>query len=268
VPSGRDDPDSAFDGDVDMAYGLILADAQWGSGGAVNYAEAARITLAAILNSTIGPESQLPLLGDWVGEGDRKYHQNTPRPSDFMPAHFRAFARFTDEPRWSAVLANVQALTTSLQSDYSPDAGLLPDFVSNGKPAGHDFLEGPHDDCYSYNSARVPWRLGTDAVVNGDPISIAQSRKMSVWIETAAKSDPQCIGQGYRLDGDPLKDTDCFTTLFAAPFGVAAMCNPGQQAWLNALYDAVREKYEDYFEDSVNLLSLLVMTGNYWDPTR
>jgi endoglucanase len=46
------------------------------------------------------------------------------------------------------------------------------------------------------------------------------------------------------------------------------MCNPGQQAWLNALYDAVREKYEDYFEDSVNLLSLLVMTGNYWDPTR
>jgi endoglucanase len=268
VPPGRDDPDSAFDGDADMAYGLILADAQWGTGGAVDYAGDATSTLAAILNSTVGAQSQLPLLGDWVGDGDRKYHQNTPRPSDFMPAHFRAFARFSGDARWEAVLENVQALITSLQADHSPETGLLPDFVSNGKPARPDFLEGPHDNCYSYNSARVPWRLGTDAVVNGDPLSLAQVRKISVWIEAAAGQDPQCIGQGYKLDGNPLKDTDCFTTLFAAPFGVAAMSNPDQQAWLNRIYDAVRTKHEDYFEDSVNLLSLLVMTGNYWDPTR
>jgi endoglucanase len=268
VPPGRDDPDSAFDGDADIAYGLILADAQWGSDGAVNYAQAARTTLSAILKSTIGAESQLPLLGDWVGDGDRKYHQNTPRPSDFMPAHFRAFARFSGDARWTRVVDNVQALIATLQADFSPDTGLLPDFVSDARPAGHDFLEGPHDDCYSYNSARVPWRIGTDAVVNGNAVSIAQARKMSAWIEAAAAADPQCIGQGYSLAGRPLKDTDCFTTLFAAPFGVAGMCNPDRQAWLNAVYDAVRTRHEDYFEDSVNLLSLLVMTGNYWDPTR
>ncbi len=272
VPPGKDDPDSAFDGDADMAYALILADAQWSNGADGSYGDAARTLLAAILASTIGPDSGLPMLGDWVGADDRKYHQYTPRPSDFMPAHFRAFARFTGDDAWHKVAREVTQLVTDFQDEFSADAGLLPDFVSQKddlyRPAAHDFLEGPHDDCYAYNSCRVPWRIGTDAVINGDPASVAQVQKMSRWIETSTSCDPKSICQGYRLDGQPLKDSDCFTTLFAAPFGVAAMANPDQQDWLNAVYDAVRTRHEDYFEDSVNLLSLLVMTGNYWDPTR
>ena len=67
------------------------------------------------------------------------------------------------------------------------------------------------------------------------------------------------------LDGDPL-DT-YFTTFFAAPLGVAAMVTTGQQQWLNDIYDAVYDVQEDYYEDSVTLLCLLVMTGNFWDPT-
>ena len=58
-----------------------------------------------------------------------------------------------------------------------------------------------------------------------------------------------------------------FSTFFAAPLGVAAMTVPGQQTWLNALYDAVYATHAGYYEDSVTLLCLLVMTGNYWDPT-
>ncbi len=271
VPPGKDDPDSAFDGDADMAYALILAQAQWGSGADGSYSDAAGTLLSAILASTIGPDSRLPMLGDWVEPDDRKYHQYTPRPSDFMPAHFRAFARFTGDESWNVVLREVQQLVTDLQDEFSTETGLLPDFVSQKddlyKPAAHDFLEGPHDDCYSYNSCRVPWRLGTDAVVNGDPTSIEHVRKISVWIEGSTGGNPGAICQGYKLDGQPLKDSDCFTTLFAAPFGVAAMANPDQQTWLNTVYDKVRAKHEDYFEDSVNLLAMLVMTGNYWDPT-
>jgi hypothetical protein len=45
------------------------------------------------------------------------------------------------------------------------------------------------------------------------------------------------------------------------------MTVPGQQQWLNALYDAVSNVSEDYFEDSVTLLCLLVLTRNFWDPT-
>jgi len=42
---------------------------------------------------------------------------------------------------------------------------------------------------------------------------------------------------------------------------------PAQQSWLNELYDAVRLSDESYYEDSISLLCLLVMTGNYWSPT-
>ena len=45
------------------------------------------------------------------------------------------------------------------------------------------------------------------------------------------------------------------------------MTLPAQQGWLNALFDAVRNTPEDYYADSVALHCLLVMSGNFWDPT-
>jgi hypothetical protein len=44
------------------------------------------------------------------------------------------------------------------------------------------------------------------------------------------------------------------------------MNTPGQQEWLNAVYDAVYGRHENYYEDTVNLLCLLVMSGNFWSP--
>ena len=38
------------------------------------------------------------------------------------------------------------------------------------------------------------------------------------------------------------------------------------QSWLNDIYDATRDRQEEYYEDTVTLLCMLVMTGNYWDP--
>jgi hypothetical protein len=45
------------------------------------------------------------------------------------------------------------------------------------------------------------------------------------------------------------------------------MSDPAQQSWLNAIYTAVYNRHEDYYEDSVTMLSLLAMSGNFWDPT-
>ena len=44
--SGGADDDSAFDGDADAAYALLLADVQWGSDGDVDYAAEGRRILA------------------------------------------------------------------------------------------------------------------------------------------------------------------------------------------------------------------------------
>lgn len=257
---------SAFDGDADIAYGLLLADAQWGSGGRVNYKAEAQTMIAGILESTIGPESRLPMLGDWVNVGEPQYNQFTPRSSDFMLANFRAFGKATNDPVWNEVIQQSQSVTSDIQSQFSPETGLLPDFIVDRQPAPANFLENVTDDDYNYNAGRVPWRIGLDALLSGDPVSRSIVQKISHWIETSAGGDPNNIRSGYVLDGTPLPNSDYFTTFFVAPMGVAAMNDPAQQEWLNAIYDSVRFAREDYYEDSIALLCLLAMTGNFWTP--
>lgn len=257
---------SAFDGDADIAYGMLLADAQWGSDGRVNYKAEAERMISGILESTIGKESHLPMLGDWVNVGEPQYNQFTPRSSDFMLANFRAFGKATNNPVWDDVVLQSQNTMLNIQTNYSSETGLLPDFIVNGEPAPKNFLENPTDGAYNYNAGRDPWRVGMDALLHNDPTSRAIVQKISHWIETSANGDPNQIRAGYELDGTPLPDSEYFTTFFVAPMGVAAMNDPAQQEWLNSLYDSVYNQQIDYYEDSVNLLCLFVMTGNFWTP--
>jgi endo-1,4-beta-D-glucanase Y len=257
---------SAFDGDADIAFGLLLADAQWGSAGRVNYKAEADTMIAGILESTIGPESHLPMLGDWVNVGEAQYNQFTPRSSDFMLVNFRAFANASNDPVWNDVVVQSQNVMTGIQAQYSPVSGLMPDFIVNGVPAPANFLEKNTDGAYNYNAGRVPWRVGTDALLYDDAISRDIVQNISHWIEASTNGDPLNIRAGYQLNGSPLPNSDYFTTFFVAPMGVAAMNDPAQQAWLNAIYDSVYDSHIDYYEDSINLLCMMVMSGNFWSP--
>jgi endo-1,4-beta-D-glucanase Y len=262
-PEGND---SAFDGDADIAYGLLLADAQWGSAGQVNYKAEAQQMIAGILESTIGPDSHLPMLGDWVDPNGADYNQYAPRSSDFMLVNFRAFGRATNDPVWDDVVPQSQDVMTQVQIKFSSLSGLLPDFIVNREPAPPEYLENITDGSYNYNAGRVPWRVGLDVLLHDDADSRMIVWKISHWMEGAANGDPKQIRAGYQLDGTPLPNSDYFTTFFVAPMGVAAMTDPAQQGWLNAIYGSVYNVHQDYYEDSVNLLCLLVMSGNVWTP--
>ncbi len=266
---------SAFDGDADVAYALLLADVQWGSAGNINYLERAKEIIQAIFESEVGPNSDLPLLGDWVDPNGDEIDEYVTRSSDFMPGHFRAFALASNNNAWLDVVDACQDAIDRIQTVYSPVTGLLPDFLAPLSdednalaPAPADLTEGPHDGHYNYNAGRDPWRIGTDWLLNGDASSRAQVQKISAWAEDSTGGDPLEIKPGYLLDGAPIPPAEYFTTFFAAPLGVAAMCTPGQQEWLNDIYTLVFNREEGYYEDSVTLLSMLVMTHNFWDPTQ
>ncbi len=273
VPIGDTGNDAAFDGDADIAYGLILADAQWGSTGRINYRAQARRVIRGIHTSMIGPRSRLPMLGDWVEARGRRFHEFTPRTSDLMTGHFRAFRRFTHDARWRSVVRRTSKTVGHLQS-LNPRTGLLPDFTVPRKgrrgalkPAPAGYLEGANDGRYGYNAGRVPWRLATDGLINAKPKSLAQARRISRWAQRETQGRPTRFRAGYRLNGNPAPNSKYFTTFFVAPLGVAAMTDRNQQAWLNRIYDSVSHAREDYYSDSVALLSMLVMTHNFWDPT-
>jgi len=273
IPIADSGNDSAFDGDADIAYALLMADKQWGSNGTINYAKEASTLIAAIYTSTIGLDSNLPMLGDWVDMNGNTYNQYTNRPSDFMPSHFQAFSSFTHNSDWLKVATTARETINSIQKNYSSTTGLIPDFINHSlyndiwepEPASNNFLEGEYDGQYYYNACRVPLRYGMDALFTQDSTSKTIITRMATWMADTYSS-PYDIKSGYRLDGSVLAGSDYFSTVFVAPFGVAAMNVPNQQNWLNLIYNAVKSTHEDYYQDSINLLSLIVMTGNFWYP--
>ena len=76
---------------------------------------------------------------------------------------------------------------------------------------------------------------------------------------------PADFRAGYRLDGTSPSGNNFEAACFVSPTGVAALA-VGDRHWLDATVAYAVKKKESYYEDSVNLLSLLVMSGNAWLP--
>ncbi|GIG56436.1 hypothetical protein Lfu02_08080 [Longispora fulva] len=261
--------DSATDGDMDVAYGLLLAAQQWGNAGTYDYQQLAVKHVNAIKAGEINPSTHLLTLGDWDTSGDPMYYVT--RPSDHMIDHFRAFRKATGDAAWDTIRQAHQTLTTNLENQYSPNTGLLPDFVvntnSSPKPAAGKVLEDPNDGYHWWNSCRTPWRLGADAAVSGDAASRTSARKMTSWIRSKTGGDPAKIAVGYKLDGTQISSGS--EPAFFAPFAVAAINDPGAQPWVDALWSKMLTTtpgVNDYYSTSIQLQTMIVVSGNYWQP--
>ena len=261
--------DGATDGDMDVAYGLLLADRQWGSAGTYNYKDLAIKHINAIKKDEVNPTTQLLKLGDWSSSGDQYYYIT--RTSDWMVDHFRAFRSATGDSAWDGIRNAHQTQIANLQSTYAPSTGLLPDFVvttnTTPKPAPGQVLEDPNDGSYWWNACRTPWRIGDDAVTSGDTKSLAAARKLNSWIKTKTGGDPNKIAIGYKLNGTQISAGS--EAAYFAPFAVAAMTDPGSQAWLDALWNKMLGTPIDtssYFSASIQLQVMITASGNHWVP--
>lgn len=261
----------AIDGDLDIAYALVLADRQWGSCGDVNYRAHAEWVITAISRRGVEGKGRYPLLGDWVTPDNKKHYHGT-RVSDFMGGHFRAFQSVSSDPVWHGLLPNTYWIAETLQARHAPETGLLPDFAENThtddpKPAQFGFLEGKRDGSYAYNACRIPLRMGTDFLVSGDerPQRIAQ--RLNHFARQVSEGDPKNLRGGYYLDGRPMVDYE--TMAFTGPFAVGAMTDPQGQEWLDALWEhSIQREPENYYEDTLKMLSLIALSGNWWAPHR
>jgi len=265
------DGSSATDGDMDIAYSLLLADAQWGSNGNIAYKEEGKRMVAAILKQEINQKTYSVLLSNSSDHYSKDYFDM--RSSDFMPAHFRAFRDVSGDEGWDKVIDNNYKLFQHLQETYSPDAGLLPDFINKieaqPKPAKPNYLESRYDGAYNYNACRMPWRIATDFIVNGDQRAADIVGKINRWIRSTTKGNPDNISAGYSLAGVDLKNRYYEALCFIAPFSVSAMVGNDNQTWLNKLWDyTVNFKLRgfDYYDNSIKMINMIILSGNYWTP--
>ncbi|MBQ4900287.1 S-layer homology domain-containing protein [Paenibacillus sp. Marseille-P2973] len=280
--------DSAIDGDMDIAYSLLLADKQWGSAGKINYRAEAIKVIRAILESEVHPDHFHLQLGDWVpGSKGGPDFKNATRPSDFMLQHMKEFYKATGDERWLKVIEKTYGIVNSVVSTYSPSTGLLPDFLyldekdGTYKPVSEFtwntesgyFLESEFDGAYNYNSCRTPWRIGTDFLLTGDKGALKQLTTLNQFV-TSKHDEPGQIWSGYSLDGKTkLSEWDGGLD-FTAPMMVSAMVDSSNQQWLNDLWDyhtdavnPTEVEWSYYYGNSIRLLSMIVVSGNWWSPT-
>jgi endo-1,4-beta-D-glucanase Y len=255
--------DSATDGDLDIAYALLLAEKQWPGNG---YGDIAKLVIADIKGGDTNTTTFEPLLGDFTTPGDSMF--NATRPSDFMLDHFRAFDTATGDQSWTKTIDNIYTLVDTMQMSFAPKTGLLPDFVINTTampmPAPPNFLEDVTDGEYAYNACRVPWRIATDYIVAKEPRAKTAAAKWNSWIMMTTNNDPTMIMDGYKLDGTKGSGQTGTASAFSSPFGVSAMLG-SDQSWLDKIW-STRSISEDYFGDSITMISMIVMSGNWWTP--
>ena len=265
------DKTSASDGDMDIAYSLLLANTQWGSNGAINYLQEAKNMIADIMQYEINHKTWSVLLSNAI-EYDSKDYFDT-RSSDFMPANFKAFEQATGDKRWDNVINNSYKLFSFMQDKYSPDAGLVPDFIvhlnKNAQPAPRRYLESPYDGYYNYNACRVPWRIATDYLLTGDPRSKAFVQKINHWIRETTNNNTYNLSAGYTLEGNDIHGRYFEALSFITPFAVSAMVDQNNQQWLNHVWDYTMQfklKDFDYYDNTIKMLNLIIISGNYWAP--
>jgi len=256
------DQDSATDGDMDIAYALLLAHHQWGSGGNIDYlSQARKIITDGVKDGAMSRESKRTLLGDSCRD------QYATRASDWMTDHFKAYRHATGDNFWGEATNTVYGLIKQLTVNDAPNTGLMPDFIvsRSARPASPNFLEAKTDGDYSWNACRYPWRLATDFAHYGSPEARDAVNKVVNWLKSSTGADPRNIKAGYKLDGTPLVNYS--SAAFSAPFIAACIVDQSHQDFLNSGWEVIKNwRNGDYYGDTINLLCMLLISGNWWSP--
>ncbi len=260
---GTLDGGGATDADEDMAYALLMAGAQWGG----TYNASAVTLINAIWDKEVESGSNVLKPGDNFGGSSQT------NPSYFAPAYYRTFAKATPAHDWAAVVESSYTILAAA----SGANGLVPNWVSSSG-AG---VDGPGNDSngqyYGYDACRTPFRIALDYCETGEPRAKAYLDKLVTFMNTAGGTRLVMLKDGYTSAGaNPPGTLGDYAAgmAFYAPVGVAAMSG-GHDAVASGVYLSLvintsksTSTTFSYFHGSWGVLSLLAMSGNYWDMTQ
>lgn len=261
--------DSATDGDLDIAYALLMADSIWGSDGEIDYKQTAIDVINDIMTYEVNQKDWVLRLGDWAYWSDEsdKYYAAT-RSSDFIVQYMPVFAEATGDDRWLTLYENTYSIINKIVDDYG--TGILPDFIikdsATGEfiPAPANFLESENDGNYYYNACRTPWRISMDYLINGNTDAKRFADAINAFIIGETGGDPWEIMAGYTPDGTAVSDWN--DLCFNAPFIVSSACGENT-AWHDDVRDMCLNYGEDvYFGDTITMLCLIVDDDSWIVP--
>jgi endo-1,4-beta-D-glucanase Y len=243
------DQGSATDGDIDVAFSLIIAHIQWGESYLNSAKEIIQILKNSVITTCSGGITVLKggySLGGWGGCDltDMSY---------YTPAFFRIFAQVTNDNTWD-LLAN--STYTILNNAANKTTGLVPDWqTALGQPGPSGW-----NGTYGYDACRVPWRIALDYLWNGNVTAKTWCTKVTNWARSIGTSN---IKDGYNLDGTTAKTNN--NSSFVGGFAVGAMCN--SQTLADTFGTRMKQLTDTYWYNlTTRIVYLHVLTGNFWKP--
>lgn len=256
---------SATDGDLDIAYGLFLGHKQWGSKGKYNYKKLGLDLInKGIYKNIVGAQTKRFTLGSWDKESA---YQS--RPSDWMPGHLALFAKMSGNSFWSEAIDTTYFIAKNFRIKYAPKTGLISDFVVGKeiKPAPENFLgEFKETDEYYNNACRVPLRVMAHVAHDNSHEGRLWMEQLMEWAYPMSKGYAANIVGGYYLDGRPIRDLKF--AAYIAPIVTASMVDKEYQPLLDDGFRMLSLWEKNYYNDTIALLSLLLISGNWWSPTE
>jgi endo-1,4-beta-D-glucanase Y len=260
---------AALDGDEDMAWALVMADAKWGGQGSLGapYIEIAKNLINAMWDHEIDhSRSDMPKAGDQWGD------QDVTNPSYFAPAYYRVFGKVTGkEAEWNrAIATSYDVIERSLNAQNgNQDNGLVPAWCNSSGTPVEAYGGAPLH--FQQDSTRTPVRVGQDYCYYGEPRAKAYMEKITSFYTGIGVAN---ISDGYELDGTPRPERafdGAQAASFVGPAGVGAMFSADNQAFIDEAYAAVAtlglSAGTIYYQKSWTALSLLMFTGTFIDLT-
>jgi hypothetical protein len=249
--------------DMDIAFALLLANKQWGSG-ETDYYGLAQQMVGAILEHDAMPTA--------MQSGSRPLRVDTTPTSAFAPAHFASFATVRDRSRWDALRADGYALLRHVAEKYSKNVGLWPDFIVNvsgeePRPAQPLEVEDDWDGAFGHRASRAALRMALRRLTAPDPEAKTLIQTATLFIMgMSIDCDPLTLDSSYSLKGSRV--VEGFRMPFAAPLGPAALLADDTDT-VTGLWGAVRDTEEaegTYYSDTIQLLAAIIMSGAAWVP--
>jgi len=261
----------ATDADQDMAFALLMADKQWGGQGSLDkaYLDYAKGQITNIWNNEIVDSKGVKpgdTWGDWT----------TINISYFAPSYYKAFAAVDSGHAWSQVnTTSYDTITNTLNSaNGNQNNGLVPAWCSCGtsscSPNANAWGDKPGQSptYYQYDSCRTPFRVGLDYCWNGNSRAKDYVAKTSSFFGGIGASN---IVYGYDLNGKTHAFSSGKSAAFIGTAAVGALSSSSYQSFIDDAYASVATLQDltggTYYEESWTVLSLLALTGNFFDFT-
>ncbi|MDR0330702.1 MAG: carbohydrate binding domain-containing protein [Chitinispirillales bacterium] len=253
--NNNDNAGTASDGDLDVAFGLVVANWQWGG----DYLAEAQRVIANCKKLIVACEGLSVVAGGYNGGAWGGSCNSYTDISYYTPAFFKIFAEVTSDPAWTKLAEDTY---THLERNAHPTTGIVSGWQNVGTGAA---MMGPggtqNDSSYNHDASRVPWRIALDYLWNGEPRAKAWAAKITNWAYGYGINN---LKEGHNRDGTAVSDTPAGFA-FLGGFAAGSMANDSA-AVRTAFENAIASRDDKYwYSRSTGNMYLLAITGNMWN---